>query len=102
MSTETTLDERAAGEAASELERSSDEVARCADRLDGRAFGPDTAGRNYRSSAADLVGGLEHLASTLRAWSQATTETSSSIRSAVAASVSTDTSTAGSLPRGVR
>lgn len=102
MSTETTLDAGAAREAASELERSSDEVARCADRLDGRAFGPDTAGRNYRSSAADLATGLGHLSGALRAWSQATTETSSSIRSAVTASASVDTATAGAFPGGVR
>ncbi|KQU06426.1 hypothetical protein ASG56_01730 [Rhodococcus sp. Leaf7] len=77
-------------------------MARCADRLDGRAFGPDTGGRNYRSSAADLATGLGHLSGALRAWSHATTETSSSIRSAVTASASVDTATAGALPGGVR
>lgn len=99
MGNGTELDAGGARDAALTLELSAGMVESCADRLDERTFGPDAAGRNYRSDVAALSEALSRLPTGLRAWSAASASTASSIREAVTASSWVDAASGESVRR---
>lgn len=93
----TTLDADAVRRAVDGLRSSSERVHSASAAVASRAFGPDLAGRNYRTEAAALADGIDGVTRALDGWSAASRATVSAIRRSVEESLATDVVSASGL-----